>query len=70
MACQAYKVTFKMPEGQESTIEVPPDSYILDVAEVSRCPLTWKGGSISELRNSLSRSATAEGGEGESELSC
>lgn len=33
MSCMAFKVTLKMPTG-EKTIEVSPDTYILDAAEV------------------------------------
>lgn len=33
MRCSAFKVTFRMPEGEEETIEVPDDQYILDAAD-------------------------------------
>lgn len=33
MRCNSFQVTFRTPEGEEETIEVPDDQYILDAAD-------------------------------------
>jgi ferredoxin len=43
MACNAYQVTMKTPGG-EQTIEVSPDAYILDAAEVGVLALPLAAG--------------------------
>jgi len=34
VACSAFNVTFKLPNGSQAACEVPENAYILDAAEV------------------------------------
>jgi ferredoxin len=46
VSVKAFKVTLKTPSG-DKTIEVAPDTYILDAAEVSEPSATSRSGSLS-----------------------